>query len=303
MKLDCSYEDFPDYTEPVEGMREIPVSMDDLEFFCYPDVEYVRRPQGARVLQIFVPQKIIYNGEQFPLIVFIQGSAWFKQWIEKRMPMQGHFATRGFAFALVQYRESELAPFPAQIEDAKTAIRFMRKHAEEYRIDPDNIFLWGDSSGAHTALMAGMTQETGEFDTEDYSEFSCKVNAIVDNYGPSDLTRMHIPPSSMEHTDPDSPQGMLLGGVPVLENLDKAAAASPVNFVRPDVSIPPILMFHGTKDMTVPFEQSVLLYKKLKKMGKDVTFYAIRGGDHGGPTFWSDRVMDVIEAFLRAYMV
>ena len=89
-------------------------------------------------------------------------------------------ARRGFVTAILQYRESDLAAFPAQIQDAKTGVRFLRKHAEEYHIDVDNIFIMGDSSGGHTAVLAGITAGQDILDTEDYNEFSCEVKAIVD---------------------------------------------------------------------------------------------------------------------------
>ncbi len=95
--------------------------------------------------------------KKYPAILYVQGSAWLKQDQYKRLSAMADLARRGFVTAILQYRESNLATFPAQVQDAKTGIRFLRKHAEEYHIDVDNIFIMGDSSGGHTAVLAGIT--------------------------------------------------------------------------------------------------------------------------------------------------
>ncbi len=119
---------------------------------------------------------------------------------------------------MVEYRPSEIAPFPAQIHDAKAAVRFMRMNVEKYNIDSQRIALWGDSSGGHTVVMAGITADC-QLDTELYREFSSKVKCIIDWYGPTDISKMNYVPSSQNHTEPDSPEGYLIGRKNVLENL------------------------------------------------------------------------------------
>jgi acetyl esterase/lipase len=119
---------------------------------------------------------------KFPLIVFVQGSAWRRQQIFAHLQHLVRVCGKGYAVAMVQYRPSDIAPFPAQIQDTKTAIRFLRKNAAEYGIDPGRVALWGDSSGGHTAVMAGITED-GELDGDSesrlYSEFPAKVKCIV----------------------------------------------------------------------------------------------------------------------------
>lgn len=120
------------------------------------DVVYVTRPEGERTLQMLVPEvKPESVQKKYPAILYVQGSAWLKQDQYKRLSAMADLARRGFVTAILQYRESNLATFPAQVQDAKTGIRFLRKHAEEYHIDVDNIFIMGDSSGGHTAVLAG----------------------------------------------------------------------------------------------------------------------------------------------------
>ena len=137
-------------------------------------------PEGERTLQMLVPEVKPESAQQkYPTILYVQGSAWLKQDQYKRLSAMADLARRGFVTAILQYRESDLAAFPAQIQDAKTGVRFLRKHAEEYHIDVDNIFIMGDSSGGHTAVLAGITAGQDILDTEDYNEFSCEVKRCV----------------------------------------------------------------------------------------------------------------------------
>ena len=91
------------------------------------------------------------------MVVYVQGSAWFKQEIGYETPQLSPFASKGYVVAVVEYRPSTVAPFPAQIRDTKAAIRFLMKNASTYSIDPEKVVLWGDSSGGHTAAMTGVT--------------------------------------------------------------------------------------------------------------------------------------------------
>ncbi len=167
-----------------------------------------------------------------PCIVYVQGSAWMKQNVYANLPQLMEFAKRGYVIAIVEYRPSSVAPFPAQVQDAKTAIRFMRKNANTYGVDEDNVFIWGDSSGGHTALMVGLTTNNSELDTDDLNGYATKVNAVVDFYGPTDITKMNDEPSILDHVSPKSPEGQLLGGKNVLQNKAEAAVTNPVNYVK-----------------------------------------------------------------------
>ena len=113
-----------------------------------------------------------------------------------------------------------------------------------------------------------------------------------------DIYNQNIPiwktyePSIQDHVTPPSPEGLLLGGVNVLEHKQEAYQASPLPYIKKDVNTPSILMIHGNKDRLVPFGQSVLLYNTLKENNKDVTFYCVEHADHGGAAFWNNQVLD-----------
>ena len=275
-----TYEEMIEDETFIEEMQTRIMSDQEMDTMYIPDVEYMNIDGISRILQILVPRKRVMENEKYPLIVYVQGSAWHKQNVYQHVGQLNYLCKQGFVVAIVQYRESDLAPFPAQIEDTKTAIRFLRKHHEEYFIDEQNVFLFGDSSGGHVALVSGLTSKLPLFNGNLYSEYSNEVRAIIDFYGVVDIT-----------------EGYLIGRKNVLEHLDIARQTSPMTYL--DGDIPPILIAHGTKDRLVAFKQSVKLYKALKDKNKEVIFYRMKGADHGGPMFFCEEMLDEVIKFIK----
>ena len=293
--LPVARENFPMSKATAAGMIPMQPLCDNYEIFYREDVVYAERAEMTLHLQILGP---IGAGEALPLILYIPGSAFHRQNVKERVPQLACLAQRGFVVAALQYRGSEDAPFPSQTLDAKAGIRFMKRHAAEYGIDPDKIVTMGDSSGGHTAMMAAFTCGIPALE-EDDAAFDSSVRGVIDLYGPVNFTTMNEQLSSQNHWLPDSPEGMELGGVNVLEHPDLARAAAVTTYVADGREIPPILMFHGTNDELVPFAQSCELCDALTAAGRDVTFYQVLGAHHGGPEFWTTQVLDLVEAFIR----
>lgn len=189
--------------------------------------------------------------------------------------------------AALEYRGSECAVFPAQALDAKAGVRFMKEHAKEYGVNQDNIILMGDSSGAHTAMIAAFSYGIRELEESDDAADKPMVKGVIDLYGPTNFATMNDEPSSQDHRTPDSPEGCEIGGKPVLENPDLVKPTVVANYVSRDRDIPPILMFHGTNDELVPFGQGCELYDALRNADKDAVFYQVIGAHHGGQEFWT----------------
>jgi acetyl esterase/lipase len=261
-----------------------------------PDIEYINRDGISLYIQLILPYD---RTENTPLVIYVPGSAFRWQNVKRVIPAISLLANRGFAIAMVQYRGSEVSPFPAQMLDTKAAVRFMKINAHKYGLNPDNVYLMGDSSGGHTVLMAGLTAGIEKFEEEIYSEVSSSVKGIIDLYGPTDITKMNDELSSLSHIEPDSPEGCLLGRVNVLEHPELTGPTVVMNYIDSAREIPPILIFHGTNDELVPFGQSCMLYDKLVKCNKKATFYAIDNAHHGGREFWSNQVLDIIEEFIK----
>jgi len=258
----------------------------------HPDVVYATYGDLERRLQIIRPQR---GGYRFPLVVFIQGSAWRKQDIYAAIPNLSHIAAKGYVIASVEIRDTDIARFPAAIEDVKCAIRYMRKHAETYGVDPSRVAVWGDSSGGHLALMTGLTM--GEFNNGLYREYSDEVCAVVDYYGVSDLLSLGRYNDILDHDAADSPEGLLLGGR-VKDHLELAKKASPLHqdLAKP---LPPFLIIHGDSDGVVHINQSIEMYKALREHGQRALFYKVVGADHGSGV-WNPQILDLTERFLSS---
>jgi len=257
-----------------------------------PDVVYAQYGEVERRLQIIVPHRA---GYKFPLVVFVQGSAWRPQDLYAAIPNLCHIAAKGYVVASVEIRHTDLAQFPAPIEDVKCAIRYMRQHAEAYGVDPNRVAVWGDSSGGHLALMTGLT--IGEYDNGLYSEQSDEVSAVVDYYGVTDLLSLGKYNDILDHDAANSPEGLLIGGS-VPEHQELAKKASPIH-QNLDKRLPPFLIVHGDSDQIVHVNQSIEMYKALKGSGQNVTFYKVVGADHGAG-IWSPQVLDITDKFLAA---
>lgn len=294
--LNVSREDFPKSIVCAEGMKILCPVCDNYEIGYNYDVEYIKRGEQSLYLQILTP---INTPQKTPLIVYIPGSAFHKQDVKSRVPQLALLATKGYAVALLEYRPSEVAPFPAQVLDAKAGIIFMKENAEKYNIDINKITVMGDSSGGYTALMAGITFGVKELEENLSEKFNSSVYKIVEFYAPTNFATMNDEPSTQNHIVPDSPEGCLIGRKNILENPELVYPTVIKNYVSKERNIPPILMFHGSNDELVPFGQSCELFTALRNAGKDVQLYQMENAHHGDRCFWSNTVLNIIEDFIN----
>jgi acetyl esterase/lipase len=224
-----------------------------------------------------------------PLVVWIHGGGWLSG---SRTPIPSGvtaLCSRGYAVASVDYRLTTTAIWPAQIQDVKGAVRFLRAHAGTYNLDPDRFAAWGTSAGGHLAAMLGTAGDVPmatvgnitvdlEGSTGGNLGVSSRVQAAVDWYGATDVLQMYLYASTVDHNDKLSAEGKLLGGA-VQQRPELAATANPVTYVSADD--PPFLVMHGTIDDTNPFNQSELLVDALRANGVPVTFVPVEGAGHG----------------------
>lgn len=292
-----TYEEMPEFTEEVEGAHIIPTTGDEMSAAYVPDVEYAEIGGTKLHLQILLPFSRNNPEMVCPCVVYVKGSAWFPQNVYAMLGSVSRLASRGYVVAVVEYRHSGIAAFPAQIMDARNAVRFLRTHAAEYHVDPENIVIAGDSSGGHTAMFAGMIHDDVENNL--FPGVSAEVKGIVNYYGSCSFIKEDSNPSQLQHCEPDSPEGLVMGHVDLRDNMELKRKLSVECNITEETVIPPTLIFHGTKDRTVNCEGSAILYRQMKKCGKDVQLYFIKGGDHGGAEFWTDQVLDVVDGFLK----
>ncbi|MEG1379483.1 MAG: alpha/beta hydrolase [Bacteroidales bacterium] len=282
--------DFPEAV-PQNSAAQLVEQNDEVYKADYiPNVVYAHKDGQDLTLQVFVPKSNDRKLHLYPCIIFIKGSAWMKQNVYNNIPQVAQFARRGYVVAIVEYRPTPGAVFPAQREDALDAFYYMRAHAKEYSIDPKNMFVWGDSSGAHTALFTAL--RVGNDTVPD-------INGVIAYYPPTNLLVMKDDPTAATTGDANSPEGLLMGKVGVTENPQKAKEISPWFYINKETPLPPIFLAHGTKDHVVPFSQSDILANKLQENGKEYEFYALRNADHGSWEFWTENMFDKVEAFIK----
>ncbi len=262
------------------------------------DVEYIRRGDISRTIQILQPLEMDIT-KKYPLVIYIQGSAFRAQEMYLWLPQLANFARRGYVVASVQYRGSDLARFPSQIEDVKAGVRYMCAHAEEYHADPEKLVIWGDSSGGSTALLVGLTMGMDLLDAGDYADVPVNIKGIIDWYGAIDQRVMLHTEKGQVDPEMEDIFYSLFGPDAEEKNPELVASSVPTKYITPDHQIPPILIFHGDADVTVPYSQSVILYDALVKAGKDVDFYTVSGAAHGGPAFHAPSVTNIMDAFIR----
>jgi acetyl esterase/lipase len=256
------------------------------------------------LLDLYLPDE----GEgPFPLLIQIHGGGFAMG--DKR---DGHVQKlldslkKGYAFASIQYRLSGEAPFPAAVLDCRMAVRYLKAHAKELKIDPARIATIGGSAGGNLSALLAMNIPNGQFLGEEgkiYAE-TPSIKTAIDWFGPTDFKKMDEEAaqngvSFTDHFEPYSAESGYMGKP--LNDVDPAfaAKANPMSYISKDMA--PLLIEHGTVDKLVPFQQSEILYAAIKaKLGeRKAKFVPLEGADHEDKMFESDRNMDIVWGWLK----
>jgi acetyl esterase/lipase len=240
------------------------------------NAEYGRAGNHPLHLDLYLPSG---GAKPYPVVVWIHGGGWSSG---SRRHCHSQFLTdAGYAVASIDYRLSQSAKFPAQIEDCKTAVRWLRASAKAYGLNPDRIGAWGASAGGHLAALLGTSGGIKDLEgTGGNPNVSSRVQAVCDWFGPTDFLKMDAqspPDSRILHDGPASPESRLIGG-PLQQNKEKVAKANPITYVTADD--PPFLIMHGDKDPLVPVHQSRILYDALRRAGVPATLQIVEGAGH-----------------------
>ncbi|MHC4641191.1 MAG: alpha/beta hydrolase fold domain-containing protein [Planctomycetota bacterium] len=262
------------------------------------DLEYVPGGHQRNKLDLYLPKQSDRKDlktEKLPLIIWVHGGAWMAG--NKNNCPARRFLRKGYAIASINYRLSQHATFPAQIEDCKAAVRWLRANSDQYNLDSKLFGVWGASAGGHLVALLGTTGDIKEFDKGQNLNISSRVQAVCDYFGPTDFIKISNFPSSIKHDAPDSPESKLIGGH-VKNNKEACKRANPITYVTKDD--PPFLIVHGDKDNIVPHNQSQLLYEALKRTDIPVKFHTVKGGGHGG--FNSSEVDKMVDDFFDKHL-
>lgn len=250
------------------------------------DLGYAKPDGKPLLLDLYLPEKA--SAGALPVVVWVHGGGWNKG--SKDNCPAAWLAAEGFAVASINYRLSTDARWPAQIDDCHAALRWLRQHASEYKLDGLHVGIWGGSAGGHLVAVMG---------TRNPADAADAVQAVCDWYGPSDLLTMpnNVPSEKRSADALARSNGAVLLGAAVKDVPDKAKDASALYHVSSDD--PPFLIMHGDQDPQVPIEQSRRLYEALKAAGVPVTFEVVKGGGHGGPAFQTPQVKDIVKSFFE----
>lgn len=264
-----------------------------------PDVVFSNISGVELKMQIIVPwvnEDASGAAEQkWPLIVFLQGSAWTFPNVYSQLPQLATIARKGYVVATITHRNYlEGHPAPAFLQDAKTAVRFLRKNAKEYHIDPGRVCFWGTSSGGNTALLVALTGDDPRYKTDEYREFSDSVSVAIDCFGPTNLPGLFE--KVRDVLDPALMDG-LVGGK-ITEHLDLLRDLSPLLILEKNKNYPPMLLIHGDADPVVPYTESENMYKALVENGYDAELIRVENAPHEG-SFWSCELLDEIMDYIR----
>jgi acetyl esterase/lipase len=209
-----------------------------------------------------------------PAVIFIHGGGWISG--NQRQAPVPSLARAGFFVASIEYRLSSEAKWPAQIEDCKLGVRWLRANAAKYNVDPNRIGAWGSSAGGHLVACLGTMADEKEYEGNGgYPGVSSAVQAVVDFYGPTDFT--NLSPTVYSPVAVSLTKGLF--GVAYAQNPALWKSGSPVAYVK--AGDPPMLLVHGDSDGLVPVAQSLVFDAALTKAGVPHQLVIVKNGDHG----------------------
>lgn len=236
--------------------------------FTLKTLEVAKYPEHTVELHVYVPEAV----GTWPCILDIHGGGWKARQIESDKPMMERLAQRGFVTALVSYRLSTEAKYPAALHDCKAALRCLRAHAKELKLDPDRIGCMGGSAGGHLSGLTGMTSGLAEFEGDGpFKGYSSGVKACIVMAATQDLMA-----ANAEKTNEGA---VLFFGSSAPDKPDIYRAASPITHVR--AGVPPTIFIEGEKD-TLKIGRAEMM-EKLKALGVETAVHTLKDAPH---PFW-----------------
>jgi len=277
------------------ALRAEPPAGPTVDSRIFRDLEYVAGGGKSRSLDLYLPAPA---AGPFAVVVWIHGGSW--RGGDKERNQAAFLGAEGIATASINYRLLQEAPFPAQIQDCKAAIRFLRSHAAEFHLDPARIGVWGESAGGNLAALLGTTAGVPELEGPVPDGLS-RVQAVCDWFGPTDLPTLLAQARTVPPTSPLAKETAtilaLLGATPSAEVQHQA---SPLDFVSSDDA--PFFIIHGDADPLVPLQQSEDLCRALRAAGVEATLLVMKGAGHGGAAFQAPELLARIRAFFATQL-
>lgn len=268
------------------------------ESSIYPAMEFANVGGQSLLLDLFVPS----GRGPFPVIVSVHGGSWASGTRDQGLAILQ--LDRGYAVANIDYRLAPASIWPAQVEDAKAAVRWLRANSGRFDLDPGRIGVIGLSAGGHIGAVLGTSRGVTALEGLELGNggYSSEVQAVVDYFGPSDLLKLKqqaLPCMPGDPNDPAEAPSQLLGcTLPLCP--ERAATANPITYVTPDD--PPFLLLHGTSDCLVPWQQSQILHDALRRAGVRSKLIVLPFAGHGDPLFLAPPIQQQVNEFLDEHL-
>ena len=291
-----TYKRFPAWQDSCDGMEVIRGDLKNIHVASPPDVVYAVKDGYKLHLRFFFPEDI--DEKKYPCILHVKGSGWGEQNLNNRQMDLYPLIKAGYGLCIIQYRPADIAKFPAQILDAKTAIRYLTEHIEEYPIDPNNLFLSGDSSGGHTAILDFLTWNEELFETEGEDTPLPPLRGLIDFYGVTNLYDLTHRETGLSQED-NYKLTEYVFEKPIEEYPEQYSEANVLCYIDLRETLEPVLILHGNKDRLVPLSQSIAFYEALKERNARAELVMIEDADHGGPVFYCEATIHCILKFLK----
>lgn len=294
-------------TEIKNEKQTMKVEITDTRIDVISDIIYSQITSASSNRQLKMTLLIPQIKGPKPAIVYYPGGGFTTAVHDKYIQMRMALAKAGFVVAAVEYRTVPDV-YPALINDAKSAVRYLRAHAKQFNIDPNRIGVIGDSAGGYVSQMMGTTNGEDEFDVGDYTDFSSDVQAAVTIYGISNLMnigegysdaiqKVHELPAVTEALLLYGPAFAEFAGKDILSDPQKAMSASPLGHVKADM--PPFLIMHGSADKLVSPVQSEQLYNALTKKGNKVDYIVVEGAGHGDLYWYQPAIINKVVSWFK----
>ena len=233
-----------------------------------------------------------------PAVVFVHGGGWMHGDPSQAAGNALHFARRGIATIAISYRFAPAHRFPAQLDDVRRGLRYVRTHAAELGIDPERIALLGLSAGAHLAMLAHLARDVPALapvlDDPTLDRVSEDVRAVIAHYGPYDLSRRAVLPPELDMI------GALLG--PRGDDPAWVRLASPLHQVESAATTAPALLVHGMRDTLVSYRESERLHRALTAAGRASELVLLEDAPHAFQVDWRGRANQRANAAMDVFL-
>jgi acetyl esterase/lipase len=265
----------PDSTQQIKCGR-MPVSMISNTVFARPNLSNGKSKELR--MDVMVPQPL----KERPLVIYVTGGGFSRAPKEAALNLRTFVAEAGFVVASIEYRtDRDGATYRDGIADVKSAVRYLRGNAKKYGIDKQHVAVWGESAGGYLVAMVGLTNGTRQFDIGENLDQSSAVQAVVDKFGPSDISQVASDFDAKAKADYASANSVMH-----YVGQDIRTHANPLTYVTK--AAPAFLILHGSQDRLVSPSQTLMLHNALLAAGAPSTRYVLAGADHGDLAFMGD---------------